>query len=176
MSLLAKLGQKNTILLITVKLSLPMTPLVITGSVDVHDPAQEAYRILHPELFDDFVVFPLPVTYSLFAPSPSTQYPILTALFLPPALPPAAADVLLHPMTCLCAMRMRHKAVFAFLQILLHPCRYKSVPDTPFSLYLYDGFMLFQMHLYVSELFFFAESPMRCPFLSHFLTSFYPFL
>ena len=31
--------------------------------------------LLHFEFFDDFVFFSLPVTYSLFAPAPSTQYP-----------------------------------------------------------------------------------------------------
>lgn len=75
MSLLKKLGQENTILLIADKLALPTTPLVIAGTVDVHDPAQKVYRIFHSEFFDDFVVFPLQVTYSLFAPAPSTQYP-----------------------------------------------------------------------------------------------------
>ena len=75
MCLLEKLGQKNAIFLIAVDLTLTTAPLVITGTVDAHDPAQKVYRILHSEVFDDFVVFPLPVTYSLLAPAPSTQYP-----------------------------------------------------------------------------------------------------
>ncbi len=75
MSLFKKLRQENTILLVAVKLALTATPLVIAGTVDVHDPAQKVYRVFLPEFFDDFIVFPLPVTYSLFAPAPSTQYP-----------------------------------------------------------------------------------------------------
>ena len=73
--LLKKLSQENPIFLIAVKLALPTAPLVITGAIDVHDPAEEVYRILYSEFFDDFIVFSLPVTYSLFAPAPSTQYP-----------------------------------------------------------------------------------------------------
>lgn len=64
-----------TVLLVAVQLALPTAPFVIAGTVDAHDPAQEVHRILHPEFFNDFVVFPLPVTYSLFAPALSTQYP-----------------------------------------------------------------------------------------------------
>ena len=75
MSLLKKPRQENAILLVAVNLTLTATPLVIAGTVDVHDSAEKVYRILHSEFFDDFVVFPLPVTYSLFAPAPSTQYP-----------------------------------------------------------------------------------------------------
>ena len=75
MSLLKKLRQENAILFVAVKLTLTATPLVIARTVNIHDPAEKVYRILHSEFFDDFVVFPLPVTYSLFAPTPSTQYP-----------------------------------------------------------------------------------------------------
>ena len=75
MSLLEKLSQENTVFLIAVKLTLPAAPFVIARSVNVHDPAQKIHRILHSEFFDDFVIFPLPVTYSLFTPAPSTQYP-----------------------------------------------------------------------------------------------------
>ena len=39
MSFLEKFGQKNTIVLIAVKLALPTAPLVIAGTVDVHDAA-----------------------------------------------------------------------------------------------------------------------------------------
>ena len=75
MGFFKKLSQENTIFLIAVKLALPTAPLVIAGTVDIHDPAEKIHRILHSEFFDDFVVFPLPVTYSLLAPAPSTQYP-----------------------------------------------------------------------------------------------------
>ena len=70
-----KFGQENTIFLIAIRLSFSASPFVVSGSIDIHDPAQKVYRVFHPEFFDDFVVFPLPVTYSLFAPAPSTQYP-----------------------------------------------------------------------------------------------------
>lgn len=70
---LKKLGQENTVFLILILPPSSGSPFVIAGTVDVHDPAQKVYRILYSEFFDDFVVLPLPVTYSLLAPAPSTQ-------------------------------------------------------------------------------------------------------
>ena len=72
---LKEFSQENAILFVAVWLAFPAAPFVIAGSVDVHDPAKKIYRILYSEVFDDFVIFPLPVTYSFFAPTPSTQYP-----------------------------------------------------------------------------------------------------
>src|SRR5699024_6801827 len=45
------------------------------GAVYAHEPTQKIYQVLYPQFLDDFAVFPLPVTYSLLAPAPSTQYP-----------------------------------------------------------------------------------------------------
>ena len=81
MGFLKKLCQANAVFLIAVFCSFPATPFVIAGTVDVHDPAEKVYRILHSEFFDDFVVFSLPVTYSLLAPAPSTQYPFFNLAF-----------------------------------------------------------------------------------------------
>ena len=43
-----------------------------------HIQTEEIYRIFYFEFFENFVVFPLPVTYSLSAPTPSTQYPFFS--------------------------------------------------------------------------------------------------
>ena len=67
--------KQHPILFIPIDRSLPRFPFVISGSVKAHKSTQEIYRIVFFEFFDDFVLFPLPVTYSLFAPTPSTQYP-----------------------------------------------------------------------------------------------------
>ena len=74
MSGLQQLCLSDPILLISVWCS-SLPPFVIAGSVYSHEPAQKIHRILCSQFFDDFVVFPLPVTYSLLAPTPSTQYP-----------------------------------------------------------------------------------------------------
>lgn len=75
MFFLQQLCEQDPILLVPVQLALSGFPFVIAGSVDPHDSAQKVYRIFYFEFFENFVVFPLPVTYSLFAPTPSTQYP-----------------------------------------------------------------------------------------------------
>lgn len=62
-------------MLIAVERSFSLPPLVIARAIYIHESAQKVYGILFPHFFDNFVVFPLPVTYSLFAPTPSTQYP-----------------------------------------------------------------------------------------------------
>ena len=72
---LKQLRKQKPILLVPVQLALSGFPFVITGSVDPHNPAQKVYRIFYFKFFENFIVFPLPVTYSLFAPTPSTQYP-----------------------------------------------------------------------------------------------------
>ena len=68
-------GQFYPVPLVPIQQSLSLPPLVVAGTVYPHDPAQKIHRIFSFQFFDDFVVFPLPVTYSLFAPTPSTQYP-----------------------------------------------------------------------------------------------------
>ena len=75
MFLMKQLCKQNTILFIAVELPLPWFPLVISRTVDSHNLTQKVYWILYFEFFENFVVFPLPVTYSLFALAPSTQYP-----------------------------------------------------------------------------------------------------
>ena len=75
MSIPEKLCQKSPVFFIAVLRPSPTTPLVIAGSVDAHDPAKKIHRILYSELFNDLIIFPLPITYSLPAPTPSTQYP-----------------------------------------------------------------------------------------------------
>ena len=78
---LKKLGQENTVFLILILLPFSGSPFVIAGTIDVHDTAQIVYRVLYSEFFDNFVVLPFPVTYSLFAPAPSTQYPFFNLAF-----------------------------------------------------------------------------------------------
>ena len=79
--LLKKICQQYPILFISVQCSLPCFPFVISGTVYTHELAQKGYGIFPFELFEHFVFFSLPVTYSLFAPTPSTQYPFFNRSF-----------------------------------------------------------------------------------------------
>ena len=73
--LLKQVCKHDPIFLVAVHLALPCFPFVVAGSIHFHKFAEKLYRILHFELFDDFVFSALPVAYTLFAPTPSTQYP-----------------------------------------------------------------------------------------------------
>ncbi len=81
MFFLQPLRQKNPVLFISVRLVLPAFPFVVTGSVYVHDLTKETYWISGSECFDDFKFFSLPVTNSLAAPTPFTQYPFFNLSF-----------------------------------------------------------------------------------------------
>ena len=70
---LQQFREQDPVSLIPVQMSLPRSPFVVSRSVHIHDPAEEIYGILYFEFFDDLVVLSLPVTYSLLAPTPSTQ-------------------------------------------------------------------------------------------------------
>ncbi len=101
MLLVKQLGKCRPILLVAIGLALAGFPLVVSRAIDSHNPAQKYYGVSFFEFFDHFIVFPLPVTYSLSAPDPSTQYPFLAARFLPPASLQEAAAAPLLSATCL---------------------------------------------------------------------------
>lgn len=68
-------GQFHPVPFIAVHFSLPLPPFVVARAIHTHNLAQKIDRIFSFQFFDDFVFFPLPVTYSFLAPTPSTQYP-----------------------------------------------------------------------------------------------------
>ena len=55
----------DPVLLIPIKPALAHFPFVIAGTADPRDSAQKIYRVFYFEFFENFVVFPLPVTYIL---------------------------------------------------------------------------------------------------------------
>ncbi len=76
-----ELCQESAIFLITVLRSSSTSPFVIAGTVYPHKIQKAGHGVFHSEFFDDFVVILLPVTYTLFAPTPSTQYPFFNLAF-----------------------------------------------------------------------------------------------
>ena len=70
-----KLCKQLSVLLIPVQYSLSILPFVIAGLTDSHELTEKGYWIFFFHFFNNFVFAPCPVTYSLFAPAPSTQYP-----------------------------------------------------------------------------------------------------
>ena len=81
MGFLKKLRQQNTVLLIAIRLTSTVPPLVITRAVYSHKIQEISHRVFYSEFFDDFVIVSLPVTYTLFAPASSTQYPFFNLAF-----------------------------------------------------------------------------------------------
>ena len=76
-----KLCEQLPVLFISIQLSLPPSPLVVTGITNPHKLAEEHDGIFYFKYFNDFVLLPGPVTYSLFAPTPSAQYPFFNRSF-----------------------------------------------------------------------------------------------
>ena len=68
-------SQQLPILLISVQCTLSALPFVVTGLTDSQELAEKDNRIFSFHFFDDLVFTSCPVTYALFAPTPSTQYP-----------------------------------------------------------------------------------------------------
>lgn len=64
--------QQLPILFISIQLSLPQFPLVVTKFINAHNLAQEYHRIFCSECFNDSVLLSYPVTYSLFVPASFT--------------------------------------------------------------------------------------------------------
>src|SRR5699024_486034 len=79
-------GQFHPVPFIAVHFSLPLPPFVVARAIHIHNLAQKIDRIFSFQFFDDFVFFPLPVTYSFFAPPPSTQYPFFNRPISTPCL------------------------------------------------------------------------------------------
>ena len=81
MGFLEEICQQNPVLFIAIRLASAFPPLAITGTIYSHKTQKISHRIFHSEFFDDFVIASLPVTYTLFAPTPSTQYPFFRLAF-----------------------------------------------------------------------------------------------
>ena len=156
MSGLQQLCLSDPILLISVWCS-SLPPFVIAGSVYSHEPAQKIHRILCSQFFDDFVVFPLPVTYSLLAPTPSTQYPFFNRAISISCLAMMSRSRSNSSNDLLCS------AAYGLpFQIPLHPGGHQAVPHAALPLDLLDGEVLIQVQANDLQFFLFTSLPVWC--------------
>ena len=70
-----KFRKQQPITLISVQRSLTFLPFIVARFADSHELTEKDDWIFAFQLLDNFILTSCPITYSLFAPTPSTQYP-----------------------------------------------------------------------------------------------------